>query len=56
MMENIGFAYVFLYLTELFGNSRFVFKVVRNRHWSKVTRELNLPASITSAAFTLRTQ
>ncbi|XP_065060403.1 uncharacterized protein LOC135687695 isoform X2 [Rhopilema esculentum] len=31
-------------------------EVVRNRHWSKVTRELNLPASITSAAFTLRTQ
>eukprot|EP00794_Sanderia_malayensis_P009977 gene9977-11000_t len=31
-------------------------EVVRNRHWSKVTRELNLPSSITSAAFTLRTQ
>eukprot|EP00794_Sanderia_malayensis_P010170 gene10170-11209_t len=31
-------------------------QVIRNKQWSKITRGLNLPASITSAAFTLRTQ
>lgn len=32
------------------------FQVIKNKQWSKITRGLNLPASITSAAFTLRTQ
>ncbi|XP_065059819.1 uncharacterized protein LOC135687237 [Rhopilema esculentum] len=31
-------------------------QVIKNKQWSKITRGLNLPASITSAAFTLRTQ
>lgn len=31
-------------------------QVIRNKLWSKITKGLNLPTSITSAAFTLRTQ
>ncbi|XP_057301588.1 uncharacterized protein LOC130636018 isoform X2 [Hydractinia symbiolongicarpus] len=31
-------------------------QVIRNKQWSKITKGLNLPTSITSAAFTLRTQ
>jgi len=31
-------------------------QVIKNKQWSKITRGLNLPASITSAAFTLHTQ
>lgn len=31
-------------------------QVVKKRRWSRVVRELDLPSSITSAAFTLRTQ
>lgn len=35
---------------------KFIAKVIKKKAWRDIAKELSLPASITSAAFTMRSQ